>query len=208
MTSENDLIREGIEAMRLTREYVGEKMLPNIKGWSHYDWTEKAKAFTEAQPPSGDSAALVNLMKWAAEFAIDRCEDSSTWHNGGQAEFWAEFTPWSNEKIAALDLTQPAEPRVVDHTTCWEGCPYKTAAERVTGDDALLKLAEKWRKREDLLMKEAVETKEADENADTSVTITMASAHGSLARELEAALATATMTRGDSEPAEAEEGRG
>jgi len=163
---------------------------------------------TQAQPPSGDSAALVNLMKWAAEFAIDRCEDSSTWHNGGQAEFWAEFTPWSNEKIAALDLTQPAEPRVVDHTTCWEGCPYKTAAERVTGDDALLKLAEKWRKREDLLMKEAVETKEADENADTSVTITMASAHGSLARELEAALATATMTRGDSEPAEAEEGRG
>ena len=29
------------EAIRLTREYVGEKLLPNIEGWSHYDATNK-----------------------------------------------------------------------------------------------------------------------------------------------------------------------
>ena len=51
MTNENDrcekmeeLVAEGIEAFRLTREYVGDKMLPEIEGWSWYDWTQKAKA--------------------------------------------------------------------------------------------------------------------------------------------------------------------
>jgi hypothetical protein len=38
------LVAEGIEAVRLTREYVGEEVLPEIEGWSWYDWTQKAKA--------------------------------------------------------------------------------------------------------------------------------------------------------------------
>lgn len=40
-----DLIYEGIEAFRLTREYVGEELLPDTPGWSWADWTQKAKDF-------------------------------------------------------------------------------------------------------------------------------------------------------------------
>lgn len=32
-------LRECVEAIRLTREYVGEEMLPEIEGWSWYDAT-------------------------------------------------------------------------------------------------------------------------------------------------------------------------
>lgn len=44
------LVAEGIEAFRLTKEYVnvpderGFVLLPDLPGWSHFDWTEKAKA--------------------------------------------------------------------------------------------------------------------------------------------------------------------
>lgn len=45
------LVREGIEAVRLTREYVDgtgpdatHGLLPALPGWEWYDWTEKAKA--------------------------------------------------------------------------------------------------------------------------------------------------------------------
>ena len=44
------IIADGIEAVRLTREYVdGEPedstdgLLPALPGWSWFDWTEKAK---------------------------------------------------------------------------------------------------------------------------------------------------------------------
>ena len=38
------------EALRLTREYVGEKLLPNIEGWSHYDATVAIAAFLDSEP--------------------------------------------------------------------------------------------------------------------------------------------------------------
>lgn len=44
------VIAEGIEAFRLTKEYVnvpdenGFVLLPDVEGWSHFDWTEKARA--------------------------------------------------------------------------------------------------------------------------------------------------------------------
>ena len=44
----NDALRallvEGIEAMLLTRDYVGAETLPAIEGWAWWDWTEKARA--------------------------------------------------------------------------------------------------------------------------------------------------------------------
>lgn len=41
---------EAREAIRLTREYVGEKLLPNIEGWSHYDADRTLEAaITKAQ---------------------------------------------------------------------------------------------------------------------------------------------------------------
>ncbi len=44
------LIADGLEAFRLTKEYVnipdehGQVLLPDIPGWSHFDWTERARA--------------------------------------------------------------------------------------------------------------------------------------------------------------------
>ena len=62
MTNKNDrcdkmeaLVAEGIEAIRLTREYVGEEMLPEIEGWSWYDWTQKAKAALQSDNPCAHS---------------------------------------------------------------------------------------------------------------------------------------------------------
>jgi len=43
-------LAEGIEAFRLTREYVGESLLPRIEGWSWFDWCEKAAALIEGSP--------------------------------------------------------------------------------------------------------------------------------------------------------------
>jgi len=46
----NAALAEGIEAFRLTREYVGESLLPRIEGWSWFDWCEKAAALIEGSP--------------------------------------------------------------------------------------------------------------------------------------------------------------
>jgi len=46
----NAALAEGIEAFRLTREYVGESLLPRIEGWSWFDWCEKAAALIERSP--------------------------------------------------------------------------------------------------------------------------------------------------------------
>lgn len=40
-----DLIFEGIEAFRLTREYLGEDALPEQPGWSWFDWVRKAEEY-------------------------------------------------------------------------------------------------------------------------------------------------------------------
>ena len=32
-----EVVEQCIEAFRLTREYLGEDVLPNIEGWAHYD---------------------------------------------------------------------------------------------------------------------------------------------------------------------------
>lgn len=36
------VIAQGLIAFRFTREYVGEERLPEIEGWSWYDWTTAA----------------------------------------------------------------------------------------------------------------------------------------------------------------------
>lgn len=40
-----ELVEAGIEAFRLTREYVGEAMLPEGDGWEWFKWTERASEF-------------------------------------------------------------------------------------------------------------------------------------------------------------------
>ncbi len=43
------LLAKAREALRLTREYVGEERLPNIEGWSHYDATVAIDAFLDPE---------------------------------------------------------------------------------------------------------------------------------------------------------------
>jgi hypothetical protein len=45
-------IANGVVAMRLTREYVGEETLPAIEGWSWFDWTKEAEAALAATAPT------------------------------------------------------------------------------------------------------------------------------------------------------------
>jgi hypothetical protein len=45
------LVEQGIEALRLTREYVGEDVLPATPGWSWFDWTERAREALRAATP-------------------------------------------------------------------------------------------------------------------------------------------------------------
>lgn len=50
-----ECIAQGIEAFRLTKEYVnvpdenGFVLLPDVEGWSHWDWTLKARAALEEE---------------------------------------------------------------------------------------------------------------------------------------------------------------
>ena len=56
-----EVIADGIEAFRLTREYVGEDMLPVVEGWSWFDWCEKARRAVLTQPvltPTRDETGL------------------------------------------------------------------------------------------------------------------------------------------------------
>jgi hypothetical protein len=36
------LVVDGIEAFRLTREYLGDDALPAVDGWSWFDWVQRA----------------------------------------------------------------------------------------------------------------------------------------------------------------------
>ena len=44
-----ELVESGLEAFRLTQAYVGEDVLPEIEGWSWYDWTQKARKHVEGK---------------------------------------------------------------------------------------------------------------------------------------------------------------
>jgi hypothetical protein len=65
------LLSEGIEAFRLTREYVGEDMLPAVEGWSWFDWCEKANQHLLPVDEVNVSRlyATTNAQVWAEEFA-------------------------------------------------------------------------------------------------------------------------------------------
>ena len=50
------LIADGIEAFRLTREYVGDDVLPDEPGWSWFDWAQRARAALATPAPAADEA--------------------------------------------------------------------------------------------------------------------------------------------------------
>jgi len=56
------LIADGVEAFRLTKEYVnipdanGHVLLPDIEGWSHFDWTTRAAAALDGTAPEADTS--------------------------------------------------------------------------------------------------------------------------------------------------------
>lgn len=52
------LIREGIEAFRLTREYVSGEVLPAEPGWEWFDWTVRARRLL-GEPEQPEVHALI-----------------------------------------------------------------------------------------------------------------------------------------------------
>ena len=52
------LVADGIEAIRLTREYVDPtgELLPPLPGWSWFDWTERARAALRAGESRSESS--------------------------------------------------------------------------------------------------------------------------------------------------------
>lgn len=45
------------EAIRLTREYVGEELLPNLPGWSHFDADQALEAAIQSARARGEEGA-------------------------------------------------------------------------------------------------------------------------------------------------------
>lgn len=68
------------EALRLTREYVGEDTLPNVEGWSHYDALKK---YREAK---GDAPADTGEGKGRTPTNDFNNYDSSS--TGGKSSRW------------------------------------------------------------------------------------------------------------------------
>jgi len=48
LAGQREALAQCVEALRLTREYVGEDMLPALPGWSWFDATERANAILGA----------------------------------------------------------------------------------------------------------------------------------------------------------------
>lgn len=53
------LLAQGVEAMRLTREYVGVDTLPAVSGWSWFDWCESAKAAISQHSGPGNTPVTI-----------------------------------------------------------------------------------------------------------------------------------------------------
>jgi hypothetical protein len=51
-----EVLRQCVEALRLTREYVGEDLLPALPGWSWFDATEAASIFLGPLSAVGEPA--------------------------------------------------------------------------------------------------------------------------------------------------------
>lgn len=51
----SEALSDGVEALRLTREYVGDGLLPAVPGWSWFDWTESARALLERVVPEKET---------------------------------------------------------------------------------------------------------------------------------------------------------
>ena len=77
-----DLIAEGIEAFHFTREYVGEDLLPEVPGWSWYDWVTKARAEVEGE-------VTTNRKLNAPATAVVLAVVSAAWVGIGVVVGWA-----------------------------------------------------------------------------------------------------------------------
>ena len=77
-----NLIAEGIEAFRFTREYVGEDLLPEVPGWSWYDWVTKARAEVEGEVTTNRK---LNALAAAVVLAVV----SAAWVGIGVVVGWA-----------------------------------------------------------------------------------------------------------------------
>lgn len=70
------LLAEGVEAMRLTREYVGVEALPPVAGWSWFDWATKA-ATAAGHGPQSWPACIGSRNASASPLAMPDLEPAS-----------------------------------------------------------------------------------------------------------------------------------
>lgn len=54
-----------LEAIRLTREYVGEETLPNIEGWSHYDASRLLRSVILKADPTVFDESKISLTHYS-----------------------------------------------------------------------------------------------------------------------------------------------
>lgn len=74
-----DLVADGIQAFRLTREYVGQATLPALAGWSWFDWTERAKGALVGDEVD-HRAEIAALRKALDDLLADQgCEEDGTY---------------------------------------------------------------------------------------------------------------------------------
>lgn len=93
------LVAHGLVAFQLTREYVGEEVLPALPGWSWFDWSEKANAaLAQPEPQSNlvDHArrelALLGEDEWTINGVVRIVRAfADMGHSGGSAFAVTEY---------------------------------------------------------------------------------------------------------------------
>lgn len=89
-----DLIAAGLIAFQHTREYVGDRMLPAIEGWSWYDWTVKAEAFLAASGAAAVPLAEETICTLLGDEPVPA--ECWAWRLPGEwvAARWDDLTDW------------------------------------------------------------------------------------------------------------------
>jgi len=68
-----EVVRGGIEAMRLTRDYVGPDLLPEAPGWSWFDWTTIARAALVEAPMASENTEARHTHETEPQLVCETC---------------------------------------------------------------------------------------------------------------------------------------
>ena len=106
------LISEAREAIRLTREYVGEDLLPALPGWSWFDVTQKINDFIDPKEdfgyPTVEEAQGLDLR---AEGQCNKCTDGAAVRTVGGLDLCTRC--YEEDLIAAVERRSAKSKRAV-----------------------------------------------------------------------------------------------